>query len=160
MATLCQKYSSSWELLLTECQDTEAIFKLSRSLAPRKFLSNLKTKHQITSLSPFSSEVYRVNQNSVSSYSGLGLDYLFWSDQTRPDLIHTKFIIILSWYWAHNSSTLNSDSPCSYNWVVSTRYKFVSSKYLMARNWMIDYWVSLRTRISGAPSYIFRPRQS
>ena len=48
--------------------------------------------------------------------------HLFWPDKLicfRPDytrllcLIHTKFIINLSWYRAHCSSTLNSDSPCS-----------------------------------------------
>ena len=36
-----------------------------------------------------------------------------WPDQTRLlCLIHTKFIIILSWYRAHYSLTLNFDSPC------------------------------------------------
>ena len=39
-----------------------------------------------------------------------------WPDQTRLlCLIHTKFIIILSWYQAHCSSTLNSDSLSLYS---------------------------------------------
>ena len=49
MATLGQKYSPSWEAYFTQRQDILSIFKQSRSLAPCKFLSNLKTKQRITS---------------------------------------------------------------------------------------------------------------
>ena len=48
MATLGQKYSPSWELYFTKRQDILSIFKQSRSFAPCKFLSNLKTKQKIT----------------------------------------------------------------------------------------------------------------
>ena len=47
MATLGQKYSPSWEPYFTQRQDILSIFKQSRSLAPGKFLSNLKTKQKI-----------------------------------------------------------------------------------------------------------------
>ena len=49
MATLGQKYSPSWEPYFTRRQDIVSIFKQSRSLAPGKFLSNLKTTQKITS---------------------------------------------------------------------------------------------------------------